>query len=69
MNRLRRLPVEARAPDCLVEAFSVASPKGFALAVQWHPEWNAATDPVSRTLLQAFGDAARSYRLHARAGG
>lgn len=63
------LRVEARAPDGLIEAFSAASPKGFALAVQWHPEWNAETDPVSRKLLQAFGDAARGYRRRARAGG
>jgi len=57
-----RLKVEARAPDGLVEAFSVADAPGFALAVQWHPEWHAAENQVSMRLLHAFGDAARAYR-------
>jgi len=56
------LRVEARAPDGLVEAFSVADAPTFALGVQWHPEWNAAENPVSMCLLGAFGDAARAYR-------
>ena len=56
------LRVEARAPDGLVEAFSVADATGFALALQWHPEWHAAENPVSMRLLGAFGDATRSYR-------
>ena len=34
-----KLRVEARAPDGLVEAFSVESAPGFNLCVQWHPEW------------------------------
>jgi hypothetical protein len=28
---------------------------GFNLCVQWHPEWQAADNPVSMQLLQAFG--------------
>jgi putative glutamine amidotransferase len=55
------LRVEARAPDGLVEAFSVAGAAGFALCVQWHPEWQAATNPVSMALLQAFGQACRDW--------
>jgi putative glutamine amidotransferase len=62
-----RLKVEARAPDGLVEAFSVDDAPGFALAVQWHPEWHAAENPVSMRLLNAFGDAARAYRQRASA--
>ena len=63
VNRLApRLKVEARAPDGLVEAFSVPDAPGFALALQWHPEWHAAENPVSIRLLGAFGDAARSYQ-------
>jgi putative glutamine amidotransferase len=63
VNRLApRLRVEARAPDGLVEAFSVADAPGFALALQWHPEWHAAENPVSMRLLRAFGEAAREYR-------
>jgi putative glutamine amidotransferase len=63
INRLAtRLRIEARAPDGLVEAFSMADATGFALAVQWHPEWNAEENPVSMRLLGAFGDAVRAYR-------
>ena len=63
VNRLAPgLKVEARAPDGLVEAFSVPNAPGFALALQWHPEWHAAENPVSMRLLGAFGDAARSYQ-------
>ena len=63
VNRLApRLRIEARAPDGLVEAFSVPDAHGFALALQWHPEWHAAENPVSMRLLAAFGDAARSYQ-------
>jgi putative glutamine amidotransferase len=56
------LRVEARAPDGLVEAFSVAEGKGFQLCVQWHPEWQAASNPVSMQILQAFGSACRAWR-------
>ena len=61
------LRVEARAPDGLVEAFSVEHAAGFNLCVQWHPEWKAATNPVSVRLLRAFGDACRAYRDRPRA--
>jgi putative glutamine amidotransferase len=50
---------EARADDGLIEAFRVAGARRFALAVQWHPEWNAGQDSFSTALFQAFGDAAR----------
>ena len=63
VNRLADgLRVEARAPDGLVEAFSKAGAPGFNLCVQWHPEWQADTNPVSQRLLAAFGDACRAYR-------
>ena len=63
VNRLADgLRVEARAPDGLVEAFSLDHAKAFNLCVQWHPEWLAANNAVSMRLLQAFGDACRSYR-------
>jgi putative glutamine amidotransferase len=55
------LEVEARAPDGLVEGFHVRSAPGFALAVQWHPEWQAMNDPFSRALFAAFGRAAREH--------
>ena len=63
VNRLAPgLRIEARAPDGLVEAFSVAHAPGFTLGVQWHPEWRAEHNPVSRLLFQTFGEAARAYR-------
>jgi len=62
VNRLARgLRVEARAPDGLVEAFSLDAAAGFNLCVQWHPEWQAALNPQSRQLAQAFGDACREH--------
>jgi putative glutamine amidotransferase len=59
------LAVEARAPDGVVEAFRVRSAASFALAVQWHPEWQVMANPFSRALFGAFGQAA-SQRAQAR---
>jgi putative glutamine amidotransferase len=68
VNRLAPgLRVEARAPDGLVEAFSVERSPGFTLCVQWHPEWQAASNPISVRLLRAFGDACTAYRDRHRA--
>ena len=53
--------VQARAPDGLVEAFSIEA-AGFNLCVQWHPEWLAASNPISRQLFGAFGEACTAYR-------
>jgi len=63
VNRLAAgLRVEALAPDGLVEAFSVSDARGFNLCVQWHPEWQAASNPVSVRLFKAFGVACEAYR-------
>lgn len=56
------LRVEARAPDGVIEAFSQPDAPGFNLAVQWHPEWQAASNPVSMVLLTAFGAACAAHR-------
>jgi putative glutamine amidotransferase len=53
------LAVEAQAPDGLVEAFRVRDARDFALAVQWHPEWQVMSNPFSHALFAAFGAAAR----------
>ncbi|HEU4531950.1 MAG TPA: gamma-glutamyl-gamma-aminobutyrate hydrolase family protein [Steroidobacteraceae bacterium] len=53
------LEVEARAPDGVIEAFRVKSAPTFALAVQWHPEWQVMSNPFSRALFAAFGAASR----------
>ena len=55
------LVVEARAPDGLIEAMSIEGCASFALAIQWHPEWNALRDPASRAIFSAFGAACREY--------
>jgi putative glutamine amidotransferase len=59
------LAVEAVAPDGTVEAVRVAR-GGFALGVQWHPEFDAETNPISAALFQAFGRALRDARGEAR---
>ena len=63
------LRVEAVAPDGLIEAYSLpesAGGAGFNLCLQWHPEWQAASNPVSMSILSAFGAAVRSYRDRVR---
>jgi putative glutamine amidotransferase len=52
------LAIEARAPDGVIEAFRVREARSFALAVQWHPEWQVMANPFSRALFAAFGQAA-----------
>jgi putative glutamine amidotransferase len=56
-----RLQVEATAADGTIEAVSVIDAQGFAVGVQWHPEYWAETDNPSRALFEAFGDAVRAY--------
>jgi putative glutamine amidotransferase len=53
------LAVEACAPDGVIEAFRVRDAQRFALAVQWHPEWKVMSNPFSRALFAAFGQASR----------
>jgi len=52
--------VEAVADDGLIEGFRVDGAKNFALAVQWHPEWNVTEDKFSMAIFKAFGDACRN---------
>ncbi len=56
-----RIVIDGHAPDGTPEAIYIADAPGFTLSVQWHPEWNAADDPVSRPLFEAFGDACRAW--------
>lgn len=57
----RRLQVEATADDGTVEAVSVRDARGFAVGVQWHPEYWIKSDGVSARIFQAFGDAVRAH--------
>ncbi len=68
VNRLAPgLRVEAVAPDGLVEAFTVSPAPGFNLSVQWHPEWQAASNPTSMRLFASFGQACAAFREQRRA--
>jgi putative glutamine amidotransferase len=53
--------IEAVADDGLIEGFSVDSVPGFALAVQWHPEWQVTQNEFSMAIFKAFGFACREY--------
>ena len=54
-----RLRVEGQADDGTIEAVSLRDYPGFALSVQWHPEFVVRTDEPSRRLFEAFGVAVR----------
>ena len=56
-----RIVIDGYAPDGTPEAIYVQGAPGFTLSVQWHPEWDAANDPVSRPLFNAFGEAVRGW--------
>ncbi|KFI31491.1 glutamine amidotransferase [Haematobacter massiliensis] len=56
-----RIVIDGYAPDGTPEAIYVKDAPGFTLSVQWHPEWNAANDPVSRPLFEAFGQALEDF--------
>lgn len=64
-----RLQVEAMADDGTVEAVSVKDAPGFALGVQWHPEYWAHNDNASARIFKAFGEAVHRHanaRISAR---
>jgi putative glutamine amidotransferase len=56
------LVVEAVAPDGTIEAVRVEGAKGFAIAVQWHPEWEVTHFADRQRLFEAFGKACAKYR-------
>jgi putative glutamine amidotransferase len=58
----RRVVIEGYAPDGTAEAITIEGAPGFAMAVQWHPEYNAALDAVSRPLFETFGDALLAWK-------
>ena len=61
-----RIVIDGLAEDGTPEAIYVEGAPGFTLAVQWHPEYDAAKDPVSRPLFEAFGAAARDWAAGTR---
>lgn len=61
----RRIVIEGWAPDGTPEALHVAGAPAFAMAVQWHAEWRAGEDEVSRLLFETFAAATRGGRREA----
>lgn len=57
------LCVDARCVDGVVEAVSVKGSSVFAAAVQWHPEWFHADDPLSGEIFHTFGEACRLHSM------
>lgn len=57
-----RLEAEAVADDGLIEAYRVRDARGFAYAVQWHPEWRYWDNAISTVIFNAFGEACRERR-------
>lgn len=60
------LVAEGFAPDGTIEAFRVAQGPGFAVGVQWHPEYDMDTDEVSRRILLSFRDEVAAHRGRGR---
>jgi putative glutamine amidotransferase len=56
------LVTEAVAPDGTIEAVRAVGGPGFALGVQWHPEFDCAHDMLSQGIFGRFGDALRGQR-------
>jgi putative glutamine amidotransferase len=54
------LRITATAGDCIVEGLEVDG--AWVLAVQWHPEDTAATDPANQALFDALVRRARGER-------
>ena len=62
------LAVEATAPDGTIEAIRVVDAPGFAIGVQWHPEYWIESDEPSARLFAAFGRAVRAHMAARGAG-
>lgn len=49
------LVVEATAPDGTIEAIRLPGSRALTVGVQWHPEYDFASDAVSHGIFAAFG--------------
>lgn len=56
------LSPQAWAADGLVEAYQVDQAPGFAMALQWHPEWRFWEYPFYAAVFEAFGAACRKHQ-------
>jgi putative glutamine amidotransferase len=55
------LAAEGLGPDGTIEAVRATNAPGFAVGVQWHPEYDMETDAVSRRIFLSFGAAVSRY--------
>ena len=55
----RRVVIEGVAEDSTIEAIRIDEAPSFALGVQWHAEYDPHTNPINRSLFEAFGRALR----------
>ena len=55
------LTVDAEAPDGTIEAVRLVHGRGWALGVQWHPECDCTSDPLSAAIFSEFGRALRAH--------
>ncbi|MEP5152202.1 gamma-glutamyl-gamma-aminobutyrate hydrolase family protein [Planktotalea sp.] len=62
-----RVVIDGVAEDGTPEAIYIKDAPGFTASVQWHPEWNAAEDKVSRPLFEAFGAAVAEFSASRKA--
>ena len=60
----KRVVIDGYAQDGTPEALYIADAPGFTLSVQWHPEYCASQDPVSKPLFEAFGMATRDFHSY-----
>lgn len=63
------LAIEATAPDGTIEAVRAIGAPGFAIGVQWHPEFWVESDAPSARLFAAFGEAVKAYMARRAAAG
>ena len=53
----KRVVIEGVAEDGTIEAIRIADAPAFALAVQWHAEYDPTINPINGALFKAFGEA------------
>lgn len=58
----RRVVIEGVAEDGTAEAIRIDGAQTFALGVQWHAEYDPQTNPINRTLFEAFGEALLAHK-------
>jgi putative glutamine amidotransferase len=71
VNSLHNQGINQLAPGLVAEGVaSQAGPAiGYAVGIQWHPEYDWRTDSLSKAIFEQFGAAVRAYADAARLGG